>query len=212
MSNMALWEAVYKTDPKHVKRITGKQYQGSSPKPYYLIEKATSVFGSCGIGWGINVISERFERFGDTESQHIALVEIWYIQDGKRGAVQQMGQTRSSYVTSSGKFTVDEDAAKKSVTDGMVKCLSMLGFAGDIFGGRWDDSKYQDELANDFADKMTDADFKALNDLLDAAGADKEAFCKAFGIKAVKDLPLGQLAKATGMLHAKLKAKENTNA
>jgi hypothetical protein len=37
---------------------------------------------------------------------------------------------------------VDEDAGKKSVTDGMVKCLSMIGFAGDIFSGRWDDSKY----------------------------------------------------------------------
>jgi hypothetical protein len=37
---------------------------------------------------------------------------------------------------------VDEDAPKKSVTDGMVKCLSMLGFAGDIFSGQWDDSKY----------------------------------------------------------------------
>ena len=34
------------------------------------------------------------------------------------------------------------DAPKKSATDGMVKCLSMLGFAGDIFSGQWDDSKY----------------------------------------------------------------------
>jgi len=59
---------------------------------------------------------------------------------------------------------------------------------------------------------MTDADFTALNGLLDESGADKEAFCKAFGIKAVKDLPLGQLAKATGMLHAKIQSKENTNA
>jgi len=61
-------------------------------------------------------------------------------------------------------------------------------------------------------ESMTDADFTALNGLLDESGADKEAFCKAFGIKSVRDLPLNQLAKATGMLQAKIKAKENANA
>lgn len=71
--------------------------------------------------------------------------------DGKRGEIEQMGQTRSSYVTSAGKFTVDEDAPKKSVTDGMVKCLSMLGFAGDIFSGQWDDSRYVEFAGNHHA-------------------------------------------------------------
>ena len=139
---MKLWDSVCVTDPAAVKPITGKQYKGNSPKPYWIIQRATETFGPCGIGWGIEVVSERFERFGDTESLHIALVRVWYELDGKRGQIEQMGQTRSSYVSGSGKFIVDEDAPKKSVTDGMVKCLSMLGFAGDIFSGQWDDSKY----------------------------------------------------------------------
>ena len=149
--NMKLWRNVCITDPSAVKSITGKQYKGNSPKPYWLIEQATKVFGPCGIGWGINVVSERFERFGETESLHIAQVKVWYMLDGKRGEIEQMGQTRSSYITSSGKFTVDEDAPKKSVTDGMVKCLSMLGFAGDIFSGRWDDSRYVEFAGNHHA-------------------------------------------------------------
>jgi len=149
--NMKLWRNVCITDPSAVKSITGKQYKGNSPKPYWLIEQATKAFGPCGIGWGINVVSERFERFGETESLHIAQVKVWYMLDGKRGEIEQMGQTRSSYVTSSGKFTVDEDAPKKSVTDGMVKCLSMLGFAGDIFSGRWDDSRYVEFAGNHHA-------------------------------------------------------------
>ena len=142
MSNMKLWDSVCVTDPAAVKPITGKQYKGNSPKPYWIIQRATETFGPCGIGWGIEVVSERFERFGDTESLHIALVRVWYELGGKRGQIEQMGQTRSSYVSGAGKFIVDEDAPKKSVTDGMVKCLSMLGFAGDIFSGQWDDSKY----------------------------------------------------------------------
>ena len=64
--NMKLWRNVCITAPSAVKSITGKQYKGNSPKPYWLIEQATKVFGPCGIGCGINVVSERFERFGST--------------------------------------------------------------------------------------------------------------------------------------------------
>lgn len=86
----------------------------------------------------------------------------------------------------------------------LVKCIAMHGLGMYLYAG--------EDLPETEPAVMTDADFAALNGLLDESGADKEAFCKAFGIKAVKDLPLNQLAKATGMLHAKIKAKENTNA
>lgn len=141
MNNMALWESVCVTDPMAVKPITGKQYKGNSPKPYWIIQRATETFGPCGIGWGVEVVSERFERFGD-EALHVALVRVWFEQDGRRGIIEQMGQTKAAYTSAAGKHIVDEDAPKKSVTDGMIKCLSMLGFAGDIFSGQWDDSGY----------------------------------------------------------------------
>ena len=143
--NKALWNRVCMTDPKAVKPITGKQYSGNSPKPYWIVERLTDEFGPCGIGWGFSIISERFEHFGQgdaAESLHIAAVRFWYEMGDKRGELEQVGQTRASYTTSKGKFLVDEDAPKKSVTDALVKCASYLGFAGDIFSGRWDDSKY----------------------------------------------------------------------
>jgi hypothetical protein len=150
MDNMKLWQSVCVTAPHAVKAITGKQYKGNSPKPYWIIQRATETFGPCGLGWGINVVNERFERFGD-EALHIASVRVWYVLDGQRGEVEQMGQTRAAYTAASGKYIVDEDAPKKSVTDGMVKCLSMLGFAGDIFSGQWDDSKYVEWAAQETA-------------------------------------------------------------
>jgi hypothetical protein len=111
------------------------------------------------------------------------------MHEGKRGQVEQMGQTRSSYVTSAGKFIVDEDAPKKSVTDGMVKCLSMLGFAGDIFSGRWDDSKYVEWAAAETARRetptLTDEQISEITELL--SGRDFEKFMewlsKAIGTK-----------------------------
>lgn len=197
MSNMQLWDSVKVTAPHAVKPITGKQYKGNSPKPYWIIERATETFGPCGIGWGIEVVNERFERFGDTESLHVALVRVWYMLDGKRGQIEQMGQTRSSYVTSGGKFIVDEDAPKKSVTDGMVKCLSMLGFAGDIFSGQWDDSKYVEWAAEETRKReqptLTDEQVSEITMLLE--GRDFESFMKwvskGAGVecKALKDVP-----------------------
>jgi len=151
MQNKELWNSVFVTNPASVTAIVGKQYKGNSPKPYFIIERATDTFGPCGIGWGVKVENERFERLTDSEVLHVALVTVWYIYKDKRGEVQQIGQTRAAYLTSTGKSMVDEDAPKKSVTDGMVKCLSMLGFAGDIFSGRWDDSKYVEYAADVYA-------------------------------------------------------------
>lgn len=179
MDNMKLWQSVCVTDPRAVKPITGKQYKGNSPKPYWVIQRATEVFGPCGLGWGVQILSERFERFGD-EALHIAHVKVWYLQDGKRGEIEQMGQTRAAYTSAAGKHIVDEDAPKKSATDGMVKCLSMLGFAGDIFSGQWDDSKYvawaAEETARREMPTVTEQQAADIQALIDEVGADRVAF------------------------------------
>ena len=120
MSNKQLWNKVCVTDPKAVKPITGKQYSGNSPKPYWIVERLTDEFGPCGIGWGFTILSERFERFSDTDTLHVAVVRLWYVMDGQRGELEQVGQTKASYVTSKGSFMLDEDAPKKSVTDALV--------------------------------------------------------------------------------------------
>lgn len=155
--NKALWKRVCVTDPKAVKPITGKQYSGNSPKPYWIIERLTDEFGPCGIGWGFNILNERIERFSDTDTLHIAVVRLWYVMhiDGvvHKGELEQIGQTKASYTTSKGSFLLDEDAPKKSVTDALIKCASYLGFAGDIFSGRWDDSKYVAEANKEWRER-----------------------------------------------------------
>lgn len=156
-NNKALWNRSFTTDPKAVKPITGKQYQGNSPKPYWIVERLTDEFGPCGIGWGFTILNERFERFSDTDALHVAVLRLWYVLDDKRGELEQIGQTKASYTTSKGAFMVDEDAPKKSVTDALVKCASYLGFAGDIFSGRWDDSKYVAEAAAEWKARRGEA-------------------------------------------------------
>lgn len=149
--NLALWKSVEKTDPNHVKAITGKSYQGTSPKPHYLVHKATETFGPIGIGWGFTIEDERIEEGAGGTRMHIARVKVWFKWNGERGEVEHIGGTEFSGTRASGKAFTDEDAPKKSVTDALVKALSMIGFAGDIFMGRYDDSKYVNDLKNEVA-------------------------------------------------------------
>lgn len=144
--NLKLWNSVEKTPVEHTKKIEGKSYQGTSPKPHYLVHKATETFGPIGIGWGFTIEDERVEEGAGGERMHIARVKVWYKWGGERGEVEHIGGTQFSGVRSSGKPFNDEDAPKKSVTDALIKALSMIGFAGDIFMGRYDDSKYVSEL------------------------------------------------------------------
>jgi len=171
--NRAFWDRVMKTDPRRVKPITGKQYKGNSPQPYYLVERMTEEFGMCGIGWGLNILSERMERMTDTDVLHVALIELWYRKGDQVGKIQQVGQTKAAYKSSKGAMIVDEDAPKKSVTDAMTKCMSYLGFSGDIFSGHWDDSKYVQAITEEF--KQADAEKKLQDDLMEARAQINEA-------------------------------------
>lgn len=157
--NTELWATLYTTNRNEVKPITGKSYKGDSPKPYHLIQKATEIFGPCGIGWGYKVVDHGFNEHTFTELlgnpaqpvqrtliNHWCLVEFWYKWKGEKSEpIQQFGGTQAAYKTSTNKIVFDEDVTKKSVTDALVKCMSCIGFAGDIFSGRWDDSKYHQE-------------------------------------------------------------------
>jgi len=160
--NTKLWDAVERTPHDQTKEITGKPYKGNSPKPYYLVRRATETFGPCGIGWGFEIVAEKLLdgamlEPGFYERIHMAHVRVWYEWGGKRGTVEHVGQTvfsgrRKGSQDKPGLPFTDEDAPKKSVTDALTKALSMLGFAGDIFMGRYDDSKYVADLKQEQAD------------------------------------------------------------
>jgi hypothetical protein len=219
MKNMELWQRVCVTDPKAVKQITGKPYKGHSPKPYWLIQRATEEFGPCGEGWGVEVKAEGFHRMTDTDVMHTAVVVVWYIKDGKRCAIEQMGQTKACYEKSGGGMMLDEDAGKKSVTDGMVKCLSMIGFAGDIFGGQWDDSKYVEWASEETARReavpvelLTENEVANLDAMITEVKGDKAALLKWVAEKAgrevpaLKDIPAYAYAAIIKKLEAKRKS------
>lgn len=187
--SLALWNTVEQTPIGQTKPITGKSYSGTSPKPFYLVKKATETFGPCGIGWGYTIVDERIDDGIDGDRLHIARVRVWYKWNGERGEVEHIGGTPFSGKRKNGNNFIDEDAPKKSVTDALVKALSMIGFAGDIFMGMYDDSKYVDMLKEEERRADPSNVLAALLDNLDLQGSHAAA----------KEWKNGQTAQINGL-------------
>lgn len=145
--NMALWDAVEKSDPSHVKEYNTGTFKGNAIRPIYSIKKATEKWGAMGTTWG----AKELEHFIE-DGVWFSKIEVWF----PNGMVEQWGATKFKYGTKPDaqgqvRTIIDDEAAKKAYTDALTKCLSWLGFSADVHMGRFDDSKYVDELKKEFA-------------------------------------------------------------
>jgi hypothetical protein len=138
-SNLAIWNAVSKTDPRHTKKVN--QRGGfTAISAHYQVMEATRQFGPVGIGWGYH--NDR-PIIGD--GLVIVPVTIWH---GDRG--NSFGPIFGGADLFDSRGKVDSDAAKKAATDGLTKGLSQLGFNADVFLGRFDDNKYVEQVQKEF--------------------------------------------------------------
>lgn len=214
MDNTALWQAVEKTDPNFTKSFTrGGGFKGTATNATYLARKATERFGPCGIGWGVEVLDEEIIEGAPLLHEgvvvahdriHKVRARLWYDFGGKRGQVEQFGQTQMVGKNSKGYYT-DEEAPKKSLTDAMSKCLSLLGFSADIHMGLYDDNKYVAGLQAEFSPRVTEEQAATLRDLIDATGADKAGFLAYFGAETLDGIAADKFQQAKKMLEAKQK-------
>lgn len=150
-TNMALWDSVKATDTKYTKTAQLDGRPVTSINGAYMVQRATEMFGPLGEGWGYEVLVDRFDQGAPIpgkdgaltcyEQMHTIQIKLWYVRGGERRHVIQYGHTpfvrRSQY----GAYT-DFDAPKKSLTDAIKKCLSLLGFCADVYLGMFEDETY----------------------------------------------------------------------
>ena len=154
--NLRIWSLVDKTAPSATKRAKVGGQDITSLNGTAMIMKATEVFGPVGIGFGWEVIEERFDKGPDIlggeggavvigkDQQHTVRIRFWFKQGDERGEFESYGCTPFSYKSKYG-VTTDGEAPKKSLTDAIKKALSMLGFSADVFLGLFDDAEYVDK-------------------------------------------------------------------
>lgn len=204
--NINLWDSVCETDPKFTKP---DNYSGmTSINGLYLFKRATQAFGAMGIGWGCEILEERYDQgvpfnvkdVGLVTSQtHTIKLKLWFVMDGKKGEIVNFGHTKYIYKTKNG-YMMDDEAPKKSMTDAMKKCLSLLGFGADIHMGQFEDREYLERLqAKSEIENANDKDavrIKQAQEYQEWLAKELQVYSKIDSEKALKTIYTGHKRRA----------------
>ena len=150
---LGLWNRLEETDVRYVKSFDRGSFKGTAVDATYNVKRVSDLLGPVGYAWGWEVKSERLDTFGVGEDQqviHTCVLRAWFRQpgDGSKEFVEHVGHTKAAYWTRARRpgdkprFVVDEEFAKKSVTDALSKVMVNLGASADIWLGRFDGNKY----------------------------------------------------------------------
>lgn len=147
--NLSLWKKVETTCPTHTAQAKVSGQTRTTVKAIYQTEKATEIFGSQGIGWGIEPESEKYERISIGDEVMLQYNAIMYYNfNGKTGRMPIAAAIMEAAIVKRGQPTqylrIDNEAIKKVRTDAKTKGLSELGFNADIFKGYYDSQGYSE--------------------------------------------------------------------
>ncbi len=156
--NLIVWNAVGKTDPKFTKPAGFGGHKFTAIDAYWKIMKATEYFGPVGKGWGWD---HGIEMVGpENNPMMICHLTLWYRLPSENDA-GSMEKHRFSAMGNNAlmmgqgdKRRIDQDCAKKCLTDAITKALSYLGFCNDVFMGKFDDSRYVEQTAHDYSTEV----------------------------------------------------------
>lgn len=154
MTNLRIWDALGKTDPKQTKGFKRSGgFSGTAVKPMWSNLRMTEMFGPCGIGWGMEKPTFETHEAGE-EFLVFCTVGLWYLEaDGSKSApVYGVGGDRYLLKQSSGPRASDE-AFKMAYTDALGNAMKFIGVAADVHMGLFDDSKYVESMKAEFAPK-----------------------------------------------------------
>jgi hypothetical protein len=132
-SKMQIWDA-YSTTPVDMTKQVSQRGGFTAVCAQSQKKQATQLWGPYGAAWGLRK-------------------QVWGFVNGADGSVLELW-LEAEFFYPSGAFEISSDITykaggecrKKLATDCHSKALSYLGFASDVFEGRFDDSRYVDSL------------------------------------------------------------------
>jgi hypothetical protein len=151
--NLDLWNKLGTTDPAHTKGFTrGGGFKGTAIKPIYTEQKMTEIFGPCGVGWGFSPPQFQVVPGSDGQVAVYCWLALWINYEGKiSGEIPGVGGDMVVIKQQSGLRTNDE-AFKAAFTDAIGNAMKHIGMSADVHMGRFDDSKYVQELRAELAE------------------------------------------------------------
>jgi hypothetical protein len=138
-----LWQSLEAVDPAYCKEFAKPGgFKGTAIDPMWRTKRLTEVLGPCGIGWGYEVVAEGIE--GEKSPVHWCRIRFWYKWDDRPGEFQAYGCTPVLMKRRDG-MMVDEDFAKKSLTDAVMSAAMKIGTSSSIVLGTHEENRWADE-------------------------------------------------------------------
>lgn len=147
MAEKTAWEQLCKPPTTALKSIRGGRLSGMTDvNPQWRYKAMHDVYGPCGIGWKYNI--DRIWTEPGLEGQVFQFVQLNVavkIDGAWSDPIPGIGGSMLIEKESRGLHHNDE-AVKMATTDALSVALKMLGVAADIYMGRWDGTKYREEI------------------------------------------------------------------
>ena len=143
-----IYESLSRPPKDALREIQAGKLKGKTDiNPQWRYKAMTEKFGLVGIGWKYEVQKLWTEQGAGVEKLAFAQVAV-YIKDGDAWSdpIEGIGGSRLVQIEKGAAVSNDE-GYKMAVTDAFSTALKMLGVAADIYAGRWDGTKYNDEPA-----------------------------------------------------------------
>lgn len=203
--NLAIWNALEKTDPNHTKGFNrAGGFKGTAIKPIWIIKRLTEQFGPCGVGWGTG---EPVFQVVPCEGEILVFCTVTVWHGSRENVLCGVGGDKVQAKRKDGHFC-DDEAFKKAFTDAVNNAFKFIGVGADVHMGLFDDDKYVSQARADFAETepaINDAQFAELALLLETARADTKSFCDYYKVASVKELFASRFDHARAMLNKKIK-------
>ena len=143
-----IYESLSRPPKDALREIQAGKLKGKTDiNPQWRYKAMTEKFGLVGIGWKYEVQKLWTEAGAGNEKLAFAQVAV-YVKDGDAWSEPIVGIGGSKLVQfEKGAAVSNDEGYKMAVTDAFSTALKMLGVAADIYAGRWDGTKYNDEPA-----------------------------------------------------------------
>ena len=141
-----IYESLSRPPKYALREIQAGKLKGKTDiNPQWRYEAMTEKFGLVGIGWKYEVQKLWTEAGAGNEKLAFAQVAV-FVKDGDSWSEPIVGIGGSKLVQfEKGAAVSNDEGYKMAVTDAFSTALKMLGVAADIYAGRWDGTKYNDE-------------------------------------------------------------------
>lgn len=160
MDAKEIYKSLSQPPASALRQITAGDLKGKTDiNPQWRYEAMTSTFGLVGLGWKYEIQKLWTEPGANGETLAFAQVAVFVRDPDTKewsDAIVGIGGSKLVNKFSAGPKSNDE-GYKMAVTDAFSTSLKMLGVAADIYAGRWDGSKYNNNPESPKANPQSSA-------------------------------------------------------